>query len=203
MKNVFEKARQGRGGWWCLLLLAGLAGCQAVREIAALRQVHFTLDRVAGVRLAGIEVERIRSYEDLSAMDVARLTGAMARRELPLDLEVHLLAENPPENTVSARLVRMDWTLLIDETETISGRFDDTVVLPPGEPKPVTFAVSLDLIDFFDRNARDLVELALAISGQGGAPKRVSLRASPIIDTALGPIRYPQPITIVSREVGS
>ena len=31
---------------------------------------------------------------------------------------------------------------------------------------------------------------------------RIALRATPTIDTALGPIRYPQPITIVSRQVG-
>ncbi|RMF60459.1 MAG: hypothetical protein D6746_06880 [Bacteroidetes bacterium] len=183
------------------MLLVGtlsLTGCQTLREIASLREVRFSLDRVSNVRLAGIEVDRIRSYEDLGPLDVARLMAALTRQEVPLEFEVHLLAENPPDNAVQARLVRMDWTLFLDDTETISGRFEDPVVLPPGEPTPVVFGVGLDLLDFFDRSARDLVELALALSGQGGQTKRISLKATPTIDTPLGPMRYPQPITIIN-----
>lgn len=187
------------------MLLVGalsLTGCQTLREIASLREVRFSLDRVSNVRLAGIEVDRIRSYEDLGPLDVARLMAALTRQEVPLEFEVHLLAENPPDNAVQARLVRMDWTLFLDDTETISGRFEDPVVLPPGEPTPVVFGVGLDLLDFFDRSARDLVELALALSGQGGQTKRISLKATPTIDTPLGPMRYPQPITILHGTAG-
>jgi Amt family ammonium transporter len=61
---------------------------------------------------------------------------------------------------------------------------------------------STDLIDFFEGSAQDLVELALSLSGQGGSPREVTLRATPSVDTALGPISYPQPITIVSQEIG-
>ena len=75
-------------------------------------------------------------------------------------------------------------------------------MLRPGAPTDVPITISLDLVDFFEANARDLVELALSLSGRGGAPKEVALRATPVVDTPLGPIRYPEPITIVSREVG-
>ncbi len=185
-----------------VLALAG-AGCQTLREIANLRNVRFALDHVAEAQLAGVDVQRLRNYSDLSAADVLRLTTAVARKELPFDFQLHLLAENPPENTVDARLVHLDWTLLLDDRETISGVFDQNIVLPPGQPTDVAIPIRIDLVEFFDHGARDLVELALAVAGQGGSPKRVKLQAIPTIDTALGPIRYPQPITIVSKEVGS
>ncbi|NBC17022.1 MAG: hypothetical protein GVY18_06865 [Bacteroidetes bacterium] len=185
-----------------LLLLLLASGCQTLREVANLRNVSFALDRVGEASLAGIDLNRVRSYEDLSAGDVLRLTQAVTRNELPLSFTLHLNAENPPENDVQARLVTMDWTLLIDEQETISGVFDDTVVLPPGEPRDVPIPMRLDLVDFFDGGAQDLIELALAIAGQNGAPKRIQLRATPTIDTAIGPIQYPRPITIASKDVG-
>jgi hypothetical protein len=47
-----------------------------------------------------------------------------------------------------------------------------------------------------------MIDLALAVAGAGGEPTRVSLRALPTIQTSIGPIRYPQPIIIVSREIG-
>lgn len=185
-----------------LFLIAG-AGCQTLREIAALRDVAFAIDRVTDARLAGVDVQRLRSYEDLSLTEVARLGRAVAQKEFPLDFQLHLRAENPPENSVQARLVRMDWTLLLDEKETISGVFDQNIVLPPGEPTDIPITISLNLVDFFEDGARDLVNLALAVTGQGGEPSRIKLQARPTIDTPIGPIQYPNPITIVSRQVGS
>ncbi|MCH9008097.1 LEA type 2 family protein [candidate division KSB1 bacterium] len=184
-----------------LVLLVG-AGCQTLREIAALRNVAFTLDHVTDARLAGVDVQRLKSYQGLSLIEVAQLGRALIKKELLLDFELHVRAENPPDNPVQARLVRMDWTLLIDDRETISGVFDDNIVLPPGQPTDVPIPISLNLVDFFEHGVQDLVELALSVAGQGGEPKRIKLQAIPTIDTALGPIRYPKPIVIISKEVG-
>jgi hypothetical protein len=119
-----------------------------------------------------------------------------------MDLTVHVLAENPPDNGVEARLLEMGWTLLLQNRETLSGRIDRPVLLPPGEPQAIPVVVSLDLLEFFEGSAQDLVELALSLAGQGGAPKDIALRATPVVDTPIGPIRYPQPVTIVSTTVG-
>ena len=185
-----------------LVLVSGLQ-CQTIREITNLRNVNFAIDRVADITLAGVDVQRLRSYEDLSVTDALRLGRALTRKEFPLDFQLFLTAENPPDNTVQARLVTLDWTLLLDDTETVSGIVDDTIILPPGEPTDVPIAVSLNLVDFFQHGVRDLFELALAVGGKGGEPKRIKLQARPTIDTAIGPIRYPQPITIISKQVGS
>jgi hypothetical protein len=96
----------------------------------------------------------------------------------------------------------MDWTLLLQERETLSGVFENEVLLAPGQPTDIPITISLNLVEFFEGGAQDLLELALSIAGQGGAPKDVALRAIPMVDTPLGPIRYPQPITILNREVG-
>ncbi len=196
----------GIGCYLGILAIVGLvllSGCKTLSEVAALRKVNFELDRVTEVRLAGIDVSRVRSYEDLGMMDVARLSAAVVSKKLPLDLVVHVRAENPPDNRVEARLARLDWTLLLDDQETVSGVYDEPVSFAPGEARDLPISVSVDLVQFFDRSAQDLVELALAIAGQGGAPKRISLKVVPTVDTPIGPIRYPEPLTIVSKEVGS
>jgi len=185
-----------------LMLVTGLQ-CQTIREITNLRNVRFAIDRVASAQLAGVDVQKLRSYQDLSPGDVINLGRALARKDIPLDFMLHLTAENPPDNSVQANLAKLDWTLLLDDTETISGVFDDNLVLPPGQPTDVPIPISLNLVDFFEHGVRDLVDLALAVAGQGGEPKRIKLQAIPTIETALGPIRYPEPITIISRQVGS
>lgn len=186
-----------------LAALLTLGGCATFQQVLALRDVDFTVDRIEDARLAGVELRAVRSFEDLGFADAGRLAMAVADRELPLSFDLHLTAINPADNSVDARLVRMDWTLLLQGRETLSGVFADETVLRPGVPTDVPIGISLDLVDFFEGNARDLFELALALTDQeGGAPKEVTLRATPTVETRLGPIRYPRPITIVSREVG-
>jgi hypothetical protein len=178
------------------------AGCATLQQIAALRQVDFALERIAQVHLAGVDLDRVRSYSDLTASDVARLTLALSEDRLPLAFELIVQGENPADNDVDARLVRFDWTLLLEDRETVSGVFDREVVFAPGQPTTFPLAVELDLLEFFEGNARDLADLVLSLSGQGGRPRNVALRATPTISTALGPIRYPGAITVVSVDVG-
>lgn len=185
-----------------LLALVGLSSCATLQQITALRDVDFTIDRVSNVRLAGVDLAGVGSYRDLDISEVGRLTLAVSQGEMPLDFRLHLTATNPADNAADARLVRMDWTLLLQDRETISGVFADETLLRRGQPTDVPITMSLDLIDFFEGSAQDLVQAALSLAGQGGSPREVTLRATPSVDTALGPIRYPQPITIVSREIG-
>jgi len=168
-----------------------------------LRQVDFVLDRASGARLAGIDLEQVRSYNDLTGSDLLRVGQAVSQNEMPLQFTLHVSAKNPEENQRPARMVAFDWTLLLDERETIAGTFNETVRLPAGEVVDVPLRMELDLLNFFERSSRDLVELALAIAGAEGASSRIQLRARPSVDTPIGPIRYPNDITIVSRDVGT
>jgi hypothetical protein len=183
------------------LLGMTLSSCTALREVTNLRNVNFSIDRVAQPRLAGIDISDVESYSDVGASDMLRLSASIADGRLPLSFRLHLNAENPSSNSMNARMTQMDWTLLLSDRETISGTFDREVVLPPGEPTDVPIDVEVDLVRFFDNNLRDLVDLALAVGGEGEA-QNVKLQARPTIRTAVGPMEYPGEITIVNKDVG-
>lgn len=185
-----------------LAVVAACAACATLQQIAALRQVHFDLAGVRNGRLAGIDVSRIRSYSDLTPIDVGRVALAVARQDLPFDFVVDVSALNPPENTVTATMVRLAWTLLLNDKETISGVLDTTLTLPPGTVVGIPMSMRVNLFQFFDGPAQSMVDLAASIAGVSGDPTNVSIRAVPTIDTPIGRIAYPTPITIVSRTVG-
>jgi hypothetical protein len=185
-----------------LLFVGLLAGCSALQQFAALRQVDFSLDRVSDVRIAGVRLEGKDSYSDLSAIEIARLGAAAVSREVPLDLVVHVQGENPASNGVEARLLELDWTLFLENRKTVSGEMNREYAFPSGETVDVPIDVRLDLVDFFEGNAADLFELALAVAGEGEASADVRLEAVPTVETALGRIRYPGSITIVRKTVG-
>jgi hypothetical protein len=191
---------------WCVVPVVGLlflavTSCTALREVSNLRKVQFAIDRVSEARLAGVDASRLQSYEDLRSTDVLRLGAALSEGELPFAFTLHLQATNPSSNDVNARLTEMDWTLFLQDQETVSGRFEQEVVLPPGEPTDVAFRMELNLVRFFDDNLRGLVNLASAIKGDA-PPQTIKLKVQPTVATSLGPVQYPSSITVVSKEFG-
>jgi hypothetical protein len=194
--------RRGRRLGAVAVVAVALAACATMRGLLALRQVDFEVDRVATVRLAGVALDRVRSVNDVNLQDAARIAVAVARRQVPLSFELHLLGRNPAENRTTARLVRMQWILDLNGRETVSGTLDTVYTFPPGEATDVRVPIALDLWQFFQGSAADALDLAAGLAGIGSRRTEVALRAVPTIDTPLGPIQYPGAITIVRRTVG-
>lgn len=191
-----------RWGFVGLIVIAGATACASLQQLIALRQVDFSLGSVGNGRLAGVDLSRISSYRNLTAVDLGRITLALAQNDLPFEFQVDVRAENPADNKVTARLIRLAWSLYLNEKETISGTLDTTFSLPPGTPVTIPMQMRLNLLQFFNGPAQSLVDLAASIAGLSKDSTKVSLRAVPTVDTPLGPISYPTPITIASRTVG-
>lgn len=184
------------------VLVVSVSSCATLGQIRALEHVDFSIAGVSQVRLAGVDLSSVRGFGDLSLADGAILANAVRQGELPLAMEIRVLAQNPADNLVDARIVNMDWTLLLEDRETVSGEFVGETVLPRGEATVLPVTVSLNLVDFFEGSSRDLFELALSFTGMGGGPRNVTLLALPVVETVLGPITYERPLRIVSVDVG-
>jgi len=184
------------------LFLVGLlvVGCQSLREAAQLRNVEFRIDRLQDAELSGIPLRSIRSYEDLAGQQVLRLASDVANDRLPLSFTLHLEATNPEGNNVNARLTAMNWTLLLDDREALQGKVDREVVMRPGEPTDLPIEMSLNVLEVFDESARAIVN-RFSEFGDDRPPSSVKVQVQPTIQTPLGPIRYPEPITVGRKEV--
>lgn len=191
-----------RGRGLLVAVVLAVSACATLQQFAALRHVDFSLERVGQGRLAGVDLSRVRSYSSLSAVEIGRITVALARNELPLEFVVDVRADNPVSNQTAATMVRLAWSLFINEKETIAGVLDTSITLPPGEPTIIPMRMRVDLMKFFDGPAQSLVDLAIAVAGLDSKPATVMLKAVPTISTPLGPMSYPSPITIMSRTVG-
>jgi len=175
-----------------------ISGCATLMQPSDLSKVKFSLDRVSAVRLAGIDLMKIDSLEEINMFQMARATMALSREDLPLNLTLHLKSENPLANQVAARLTRMDWTLVLDGRDTISGSMEKNIQLAAGESHDIPLNLSLNMFEFFnEKSVMDMLELALAFAGEDGAiPAGVALRVRPTIDTIFGPITYGKDLLI-------
>ena len=177
-----------------VLLLA--PGCTTISQLAALRQVDFDLGGVQNGLVAGVDLDRVAQSRSLGVTDLARLTAAAATGSVPLRFTLNVDAENPSENATAAQLVQLDWTLFLNDTETVSGIYNDDRLIQPGATTVLPIAMELDLARFFGRNVGDLSNLVVNLAGGGGSPSDIRLEARPTIQTSLGPIRYPGTISI-------
>jgi hypothetical protein len=190
-----------RRSTWVVVLLA-LAGCATLQQLAALRLVEFALGKVKRGKIAGIDIGHLSSASELSALDLGRVGIGVAKKDLPLEFTVDLKANNPAENKVVATMVKLQWALYLQGKETINGVLDSAVTLSPGQVETIPMTMRLNLLQFFGGSALDVVKLALGLAGATADTTRVTLKAVPTIETPLGPLNYPQPITVVSRTVG-
>ena len=185
-----------------ILLLSCVVGCASTRELDAMRQVEFRFDRISDAQIAGIRLGSLHSTDDVSVLDLGRLTLAVASKDVPLDLIVHVTGQNPATNDVTARMIALDWAYFVDERETVSGRLSEPYNFPPGQPTDVPVVVTFNMFSFFGSNGEDLLDTALALAGQRSSSHTVTLRLTPSIDTPAGRIRYPVPITLDLARAG-
>ncbi|HKI59785.1 MAG TPA: hypothetical protein VKA23_02015, partial [Mariprofundaceae bacterium] len=130
-----------------------LSSCATLQQAMDFSSVKFTFDRVSSARVAGIDLMNLHSVEQLNMFQMARATLALSREDLPLDLTVHVKTENPLVNQIAATLVSMDWTLMLDGRETISGTLNDRITLPAGEAQTIPLRLSLNMFKFFNEKS--------------------------------------------------
>lgn len=195
-----------------LATLAIAAGCNAISNItntlANLKNLRYKVDGIRDVRMAGVSLTGKRSVSDFSIADAARLTAAFAKNEFPLDLTVNVAVQNPNTGSqgtknIPVQLTRLEWRLLIDNKETVSGVVSNPLTVPAsGETVYVPVTTTLDMKKFFaDKGYADIANLALAIAGAPNTTRNVSVDALPTISTSLtGEVRSPSRIVIVEKE---
>lgn len=178
------------------IVLIALPGCAALQQLAALRTVAFAFAGVSDVRIAGVSLAAGSSFTTLSLTDAGRIAAAVVANDVPLDLVAHVNATNPPENTVSARLVDLGWTLFVEDRRMLAGQVHSEISIAPGATADVPLGVRFNLLDLANGGARDLFDVAMAIAGRGTIRKDLRLELVPTIETSLGPIRYPVPVVV-------
>jgi hypothetical protein len=172
-----------------------------------LSRCTFKLDSIGDFSLAGISLS---SKTQLGVVDAAQALASFSRGELPASFTLNVAAQNPNTGSggttkTTATLTTFAWTLLIDNTQTISGDIARPIEIPgTGQQTVIPLRMSLDLVKFFkDRGYNNMINLALALGGANSSPSRVTLRARPTINTDFGPLTYPGDINIIDKEFRS
>ncbi len=173
-----------------------------ISQVAMLSKCQFRLSTLTNTKLAGVNVQNIKSYKDLSLVDVTKVTAAYATGNLPLSFTLNVEAKNP--NTTAAGMSKLDWILLIDDLEVLTGVTEQRITIPAnGGTAVLPLNLSFDLLKVIEaRNVESLANFGLNLAGAGNRPTRVTLKAKPTIYVGSSPITYPDYITINNEFTG-
>lgn len=198
-----------RSGLFALLLCFGLLnlGCSGVMDaITNVQRLQFKLDKVTGMKVAGVPLNNIGSISNISVLDAANLLANFTQGKLPVEFTLNVLAKNPNDGTggtkqSSAVIKNMAWRLFIDNNETIQGNVGNINVPGVGQSTNIPIGMSFDLLKFFSNAGyENLLNLALALGGRNGSSSRITLKVKPTVETIIGPITYPGEFDVIDRE---
>lgn len=182
-------------------------GCSGVKEtIENVQRLQFKLGSVDRFNLAGVKLNNVGSIRDINILDGALLIAAFAQGKVPATFTVNLIAKNPTSpggsKNSSTLLKALDWRLLIDNKELLTGAITTPIEVPGvGQQTIIPIPISLDLFQFFGNGGYEsLINLALAIGGKTGNSSRLTLKVKPTINTFLGDFTYPSEINVVDKE---
>jgi hypothetical protein len=168
-----------------------------VQQMATLAKCEFRLSSVDQLRLAGVNIQQVKQLSDLKVMDAAKITtAAISGGSLPLNFTLNVEAKNP--NSAIAGLNRLEWTLLIDDIEMVSGVNDNRVQIPAnGGTAVIPLTIGVDLKQALKGKSADAIaNFGLNLAGAGNKPTRITLKAKPYISVGSQTIAYPGFLTV-------
>ncbi len=192
-----------------LIWFVFIAGCSSVNDaVTNAQRLQWKLGSVSGMNVSGVNLSNVSNFSSINPLDLVKLTSALSTGKLPASFTLNLLAKNPEgeggSKNSSDAIKSIDWRLLIDNVETISGVVAGPITIPGvGQTATIPVGINIDLLQFFkNEGLANLVGLALGIGGKSGSPARINLKIRPTIEFLGVPIS-PGEITVVDREFRS
>jgi hypothetical protein len=184
-----------------LLALLPVTSCSLFKQARDMKQFakcEFRLKDVQDATLAGVYVQEKKQFSDLSFAEAGQISMSAIRGKLPLGFTLRVEVRNP--NPKPATMNSFLWELYIDDVEITNGKVTHDVYVPPdGGITIMPVSINVDLFQVLSEESADaIINFGMNLSGSGGVPSRIKLRAKPNIWVAGNRMAYPGYITIRS-----
>ncbi len=182
-----------------LALMAFLSSCkvlQQANEMKTFAKCEFRLKNIETITLANVDITDVDQFSDLSFSEATNISMIAMKGKLPLYFILNVEIRNPNEEKASMNSFL--WDVFIDDVKITSGKVTKNVeVFPDGGIAVMPIEVGVDLFEILNgESAEAVMNFAMNLSGSGGVPSRVKLRAKPSVYIALTKVNYPGFFTI-------
>lgn len=185
-----------------MCLLSSCEVAQQMEKMYYLTNCEFRMKNVDNVAIAGISLKNITKPEQFNLLDAAKLLSAAKSTNFPLSFNINVEGSNP--NSKEAGLNRMDYIVLIDNTQMASGTVNQVVSIPANNGTAnIPFGIEVNLKEIFKGQSVDaIVKFAKNLAGLSSNDSRISMKIKPYITVNNREISYPDYITLTKEFKG-
>jgi len=173
------------------VVLLGSSSCKTLMSYTNILKCDFRMQSLKNPSLAGIDVQRIKSFSDLNLMQAGKITTAYLGGNVPLAFQLNLEGKNP--NPSEARMAQFDWILKIDDIQMATGTNQSEYTIPANDgTKLIPLYISVNLLDVLNNETKNtLFNFGLNLADASDKPTRVSVQIKPTVYVSGIPITYP------------
>ena len=180
------------------LITIGITSCDVLNQVAQIANFancKFNFESVDQVKMLDVQLSRGMTKNDLNITQLATLTNAILKKQLPVSFNVNLNVNNP--NTIPAALTKMDYILTLNGKEVVSTTLNKSINLGANSSSVVSIPIQTDLFQLFTGESVDaIVNLAFKLAGVSSNPVNVGIKVKPYISIGNQLLPYPDYISL-------
>lgn len=189
----------------CLTVMT-VMGCgvnKQAQQIKALENCKYRIVSAENLSVAGADVKKIVSGQDINLASLPGLAFGLLRRDVPFRARLNMEISNPSGNL--AAINQFEYKVLINKQELANGFVNQQVSIPAGQSVVVPVDLNVNVYQFFS-NQKVMSEISDFLRGgaNGGSERKglVTLKIRPGIMVGGVLVKYPGFISI-DKEVSS
>lgn len=117
---------------------------EQAQEYERFIQCDFSLSNIKVLEISGVDISSLNSKGDISMMDMMNITKQIFSTNFPATLRIDLKASN--KDLQQASIAGLDWKILMDNEELVSGLVDQEVLVKPQSSATFPVIVQVDLM---------------------------------------------------------
>ncbi len=147
---------------------------EQMSEAERFAQCTFSISNAQLVNIAGVDITKIKSQDDIDIGEMITIGGAIAKGELPATLTVNIQAYNP--DTKNAAISGLDWEVFMKDTKYAGGKIDKRIDVLAGQSTMFPLNVHFDLLKILSSNSLNDI-LAFISDGSKENLKKLDIKA--------------------------
>ena len=172
-----------------LLLWVIIPSCSVIR-LQRLKNCEFTFERLEDLSIAGVNIKKLESINDLSFSNGAKILAALSSGTLAADFRIVVAVSNP--NKAEALMETFEYKVLLDDKEVLNGNSKDRTVIPGNGKAELSVSAKLNIAELLhNKSLNELVELAKEMKSGNGFSDRIKLKIKPNIRVGKKDLKYP------------
>ncbi|MER2997725.1 hypothetical protein [Pontibacter populi] len=183
--------------WLAIVVFLSTFSCKQASDLKAFTEANYKLQGIEDLRLNGVDVTDKRTPFDFRTAEGDSLLSAFTTNNLSATTTLFLEVEmQDPEVARSMQITNLEWQLLVDGKETLTGNVDEPLNLQDGlNELPVVSTVTLAEVEGL-QNYEGFSTLTTLIAKGRDVRDRLVFRIKPTIKTPVGNVTLPDYITV-------